>query len=311
MEFRQLEQFLAVVDHGGLVRAAAALHIAQPSLSQTIRGLERELRTALFHRVGRGLVLTVTGEALVAPARQLMRDVDTARASVAEVSGIRSARLDLAAMGGPLEMLLPVLSDFRRRYPDVVIGLVTPTMETELVRRIIEGRSELGFLPLPEDVDTSDPRSGVEFDLLGIEPIVLMTPPGHGEELPDPLPLDLLPDLPVVAAPPGARGRGLVEEALRAAGVRTRVGVVTEHRYTQAALVAGGLGIAFVPAGQAGPGHQAGAVVRHLTPPVVVPFGIARRSGFLSPAARAFRALAVERLTGPSSASTARDPALP
>ncbi len=51
MERRQLEYFLAVVEHGGFTAAATALHVAQPSLSHAIRSLEREFGGRLFHRV--------------------------------------------------------------------------------------------------------------------------------------------------------------------------------------------------------------------------------------------------------------------
>ncbi len=108
MEFRQAEHFLAVVEHGGVVRAAAALHLAQPSLSQSIRVLEREMGTPLFHRVGRGLVPTPVGAALVKPARQLLRDVATAQASVAELSGLHGGHVDIGATAGPRT---------RSRYP--------------------------------------------------------------------------------------------------------------------------------------------------------------------------------------------------
>ncbi|MGW5147745.1 LysR family transcriptional regulator [Rhodococcus koreensis] len=49
MDLRQMEYFLAVVDHGGVNRAAAALRVAQPSLSQAVRRLEKDLGTELFH----------------------------------------------------------------------------------------------------------------------------------------------------------------------------------------------------------------------------------------------------------------------
>src|SRR5690348_7877406 len=75
LEVRQLEYFLAVHDHGGVTRAAKALHLSQPSLSQAIRSLERQLRTELFLRVGRGLVLAPAGQALLEPARQVLRSM--------------------------------------------------------------------------------------------------------------------------------------------------------------------------------------------------------------------------------------------
>ena len=63
MDARQLEYFLAIVDHDGFGRAAQHLHIAQPSLSQAIANLERELGIQLFHRIGRGVVLSTGGRA--------------------------------------------------------------------------------------------------------------------------------------------------------------------------------------------------------------------------------------------------------
>src|SRR6185369_7325729 len=66
---RQLSYFLAVVDHGGFGRAASVLRIAQPTLSQSVKGLERELGAELFHRAAPGVVLTAAGRALLGPAR--------------------------------------------------------------------------------------------------------------------------------------------------------------------------------------------------------------------------------------------------
>jgi DNA-binding transcriptional LysR family regulator len=73
MDARQLEYFLAIVEHGGFRAATSHLHIAQSSLSQAIAGLERELGVALFHRMGRKVVLSDAGHELVGPARQVAR----------------------------------------------------------------------------------------------------------------------------------------------------------------------------------------------------------------------------------------------
>src|ERR1700748_2051009 len=98
MDLRRLRLFLAVVDHGGMTRAAEAEHVAQPSVSQAIRELEAEVGTPLFHRVGRRVVLTAAGEAVVEPARQVLRDVETGRAAVEAGPGLAAGRLDLVAL---------------------------------------------------------------------------------------------------------------------------------------------------------------------------------------------------------------------
>ena len=82
MDARQLKYFLAIVDAQGFAKAAEQLCIAQPSLSQTIARLERELDVVLFHRVGRRVVLTDAGRRLIEPARQVIRDLATAQATI-------------------------------------------------------------------------------------------------------------------------------------------------------------------------------------------------------------------------------------
>jgi DNA-binding transcriptional LysR family regulator len=101
MDARQLRYFLAVVDAQGVGRAAEQLFIAQPSLSQAIAGLERELGVALFHRVGRGVVLSDAGRQLVGPARQVLRDLATAQATIDAIKGVGSGRVEIVAMPSP------------------------------------------------------------------------------------------------------------------------------------------------------------------------------------------------------------------
>src|SRR6266436_7205210 len=93
MELRQIQYAVAVIDHGGFTRAAAALYVSQPSLSQGVANLEAELGTPLFRRVGRRVVLTAAGEAFQEPARQLLRDARTIREIVGAVAGLQAGRL--------------------------------------------------------------------------------------------------------------------------------------------------------------------------------------------------------------------------
>lgn len=75
MELRQLRYFVAVADEGHVTRAAQALHVAQPTVSQGIGQLERELGVQLFERSGRGVALTPAGVRLLAEARVALRHV--------------------------------------------------------------------------------------------------------------------------------------------------------------------------------------------------------------------------------------------
>src|SRR5436309_13999589 len=127
MDLRRLRLFLAAVDHGGFTRAAEAEYVSQPSVSQAIRELEGELGTPLFHRVGRGVVLTAAGEALVPPARQALRDVETARTTVAAVAGLEAGRLDLAALPTlAVDPVAPLTGAFRTAHPRVTVSLQDP-----------------------------------------------------------------------------------------------------------------------------------------------------------------------------------------
>src|SRR2546430_14934745 len=101
MEIRQIEYVVGVVEHGGFTRAADALHVTQPALSEGIRRLEAELGLELFHRVGRRALLSSAGEAFLEPARQVLRDLRVLRTSVAAVGGLTARTPGVVALPTP------------------------------------------------------------------------------------------------------------------------------------------------------------------------------------------------------------------
>lgn len=150
MDLRQLRYFLAVVDHSGFTAGADAEHVAQPSLSQAIKALERELGTPLFERLGRSVRLTAAGEALVEPARQTIRDVATAAAAVEAVRNVDGGHLDLVCL--PTLAVAPVASfigAFRRRFPAVTVRLLEPEDSSALLDLVVRGAAEIGVTVLP------------------------------------------------------------------------------------------------------------------------------------------------------------------
>ena len=78
MDLRQLRYFVAIAEEGSLSAAAQRVNVAQPSLSQHIIGVEKDLGVTLFNRSPRGMTLTQSGEILLAHARDILGAMDTA-----------------------------------------------------------------------------------------------------------------------------------------------------------------------------------------------------------------------------------------
>src|SRR5690349_21039473 len=120
VELNQLRYFEAVARHLHFTRAADELHVAQPSVSQQLGKLERELGTRLFHRMKRRVALTPAGEAFLPRARRLLADLEEARAEVQELTGLRKGHLGIGAPPSVSTHLLPpLLAEFHRRHPGI------------------------------------------------------------------------------------------------------------------------------------------------------------------------------------------------
>ncbi|MBQ2106832.1 MAG: LysR family transcriptional regulator, partial [Lachnospiraceae bacterium] len=76
MTLNQLRNVIAIADTGSMNEAAKQLYIAQPSLSQSVRELEKEIGVELFRRGNRGVVLTLEGEEFLSYARQVIEQYE-------------------------------------------------------------------------------------------------------------------------------------------------------------------------------------------------------------------------------------------
>ena len=280
MHVRQISYFLAVVEHGGFGRAAGALGVAQPTLSQSVKSLERELGAELFHRASPGVVLSAAGRALLGPARQLLRDVALARESV---GGRRSeAAVDLVA-AAPLGVHpgAALVGSFCQQNPGVAVRLDKPAADGNLPNMVGDGSSELGLTYLPV------PRLGLTEVELGHHLLVLAFPPDAAPG-PGPVSMSQLAGLALVGSPRWSWPRDLVEAQLRAAGVRTRLVMELGQRDTIVELVLAGVGAAFLMDAAAPAAAAKGVQIRSLEPPLRLGYGLVHRPLPLSSAARAF-----------------------
>ena len=110
MEIHQLRYFIAVAEYKHFTKAAEALHIAQPSVSQQIQKLEAELGSPLLHRMKRGVTLTEAGQTFLPWARRIVGDLATARAEVAELASLQRGSLAIGATPSLATRFLPAVT---------------------------------------------------------------------------------------------------------------------------------------------------------------------------------------------------------
>ncbi|MCU1485876.1 MAG: transcriptional regulator [Actinomycetia bacterium] len=285
MDLRQLNAFLAVVEHGTMTAAAPATFVSQPALSQTLRSLEAELGTALFHRIGRGLVLTAAGEALVGPAQQVLRSVDQARRAVTDVAGVEGGTLDLVLLPTlAVDPAAPLLGRFRREHPGVSLRLTEPDGTADALARVVDGRAELALTD-------AESGAGLVFHSLGAQEHRAVFPAGTapGRKV---IKRSALVGLPFVTTPPGTSSRRLLEQAHEDAGAVPVIAVEAGPREAILPLVVAGAGVALLPVALADEAAALGADVRRIDPPVTREVTLAHRDAALSPAAAALVILA-------------------
>jgi DNA-binding transcriptional LysR family regulator len=290
MELRQAEYVLAVVDHGSFTSGAAALGVAQPSLSEAVRRLEGELGVRLFHRIGRRVELTDAGHAFEGPARRMLRERALCFDAVGAVTGLDAGTLDVVALATlAVDPLATLIGRFRVAHPGIVVRIAEPEDARDVEERVAAGESELGLAELPPR------RDDLVTIALARQEIVAVCPPGTRLAASGRLPLARLAEMPLIATPPGTSTRDLLDHALASAALRPDVAVETSHREAIGPLVLGGAGASFLPRSMADALGERGAVVAPLVPAVHRTIGLLHRASPLTPAARAF----VEMARGP------------
>ena len=101
----------------------------------------------LFHRVGRGIVLSDAGTQLVEPARQVVRDLESAKAAARSARGLQRGRVELVAMPSPgMEPLSTLIRDFTATHPGMTITADAAFTPEEVVQAVKAGEAELGLL---------------------------------------------------------------------------------------------------------------------------------------------------------------------
>ncbi|TFF14643.1 transcriptional regulator CynR [Pseudomonas sp. BCA14] len=134
---RHIQYFLAVAQHQGFTKAAAALHVSQPALSQQVRQLEESLGTQLFDRSGRKTRLTDAGEVYLRYALRAAQELQEGQRAIHDVGDLSRGTLRIAVTPTFTTYLVgPLLEAFHRRYPNITLSLhevAQEAMESQLL----------------------------------------------------------------------------------------------------------------------------------------------------------------------------------
>jgi DNA-binding transcriptional LysR family regulator len=245
MELRHLRYVVAVADCLHFGQAAEQLHISQPPLSQQIRQLEDELGVTLFDRTNRQVRLTKAGQIFVEEARLVLAQADHCARVAMRVNDGEVGQLTIGVAGpSDIQIFADILRLFARRHPN--IRIVARSMATaEQAQALREGRLHVGLVVAPVE----DPALAA--DVVMPQSIMVALPRGHPLAARAQVPLRALAAEPhvMLARDLDPRFFDAIVGACRRSGFTLHVAHEVDHLHTACALVAAGLGVAFVPAG--------------------------------------------------------------
>jgi DNA-binding transcriptional LysR family regulator len=246
LDVRRLEILKAVVDAGSVTRAAAEVGYTPSAISQSLAALERDARTPLFEKAGRGIRPTQAALLLAERAKRVMAQLAEAETALEALRSGQEGRLRLAAFATAGAALVPhALARFKERYPGIDIDLAISETEDAL-SSIRAGHIDLAVVGTHEK--PLDPDRDLLYTHLLDDPYRVVLPRQHPKASKRSVALEELSDNTWISTA-SARCNCLdtVTTACARAGFSPRFGLEGDEFATTLGLVGAGLGIAMVP----------------------------------------------------------------
>lgn len=245
---RELRVVKAIADEGSITGAALALGYSQPAVSQQLKRLEQRLGVAIVERVGRSVRLTDAGRILARHAPAVTTALDAAAGELAELRGLRSARVRLVGFPSASPTIVPrLLADLAQRHPGISLTYVEAE-PPEAVEAVREDRTDIA-LTFSYPGDRDDPHGssarGLAVHTVGADELLAVLPAGHPAATADIIDVASLADDDWIAGCPRCRGHLL--ELCGRAGFAPRIAFETDNFVAVEGLVAQGIGVATLP----------------------------------------------------------------
>lgn len=237
MELRLLRYFTAVSESGSLHAASQIVHVAQPSLSRQIRGLEGRLGFRLFDRTPRGLTLTPAGRAFLPVAKDLL--IRSERADSAAQSIARGAVTDLTVVAASTTVADVVAPFVAAAGPDGMIGNAVEALPEQVYSHLVHGQADfaIGTLAPPEEY---------EWMVLGRAYVWAMVPSTHPLAGRTNVSITELVAEPLIVMDRTHRARQIFDGAVEQAGLSYTMSAETSVTSLALGLAAAGRGVAIL-----------------------------------------------------------------
>ena len=290
MDLLQLRYFRVVARAEHMTKAAEELFIAQPSLSKTIRRLEKEVGVPLFDRQGRTIRLNQFGTAFLEHIERLFRELEEGQRKVQDMAGLEQGEISLVAAS--FYWLPDLLHRFQLAHPSVHVHLSQCRL-AEMPQQLERGACDFCFLSVPLS------KPSIRWRPLLNDEIFLVVPPGHRLAASPTIPLHEVAHEAVVIEKVGLGFRELIDQFCQQAGFALRIVYEVDDPAVLFEFVKAHLGIAFAPALVKRQVNAQNLKTLHLTNPTCRrTFGIAwHQEHYLSEAARTFRQFVIEYFT--------------
>lgn len=182
---RSIRYLLSVADNHSFTRAAEALHVSQPTLSQQIKLLEEALDAQLLDRSGRTVRLTDAGEVYVRHARRALEELDAAKRAVVDLEDLSRGFLRLGMTPITEYLTTSLVDEFNARYPGITVSAMEMSQD-QIEAGVAEGTLDAGIAfthTTPSEVESSK----IELHTLFMEPLSLAVGADHrlaGQQFP-------------------------------------------------------------------------------------------------------------------------------
>lgn len=280
MELRQLRAFLQVASARHFGRAAAALKITQPALTQRIQALERELGVQLLTRSAREVQLTAAGEVLLPYANTLVHVEDRALQDLADNAAGRAGTLRIAyLLFGDVGLQGRIVGEFRRRYPAVEVetSVAASNVNLELLESGAVDAAFLGTVRIPD---------GIAMQAMGRVPLRLAIPQNHPLAKTDQVPVSSLRGVPLIIWPHAWNPElhsAFIQWLARKMGAEPNIVAEEPADHALEQIAANGSAVTFVSDWRASTVRLTGIVFRPMVPEPLVLHQIAYRRDDPSP----------------------------